>query len=86
MEYTENQGMAFGTTFGASKWAKLSLSIFRIVAIVAISVYLVQQAKRYMKLEFLIAIGLILAGATGNLIDSMFYDFISPLINTWTAP
>lgn len=79
MEYTENQGMAFGTTFGASKWAKLSLSIFRIVAIVAISFYLVQQAKKYMELEFLIAIGLILAGATGNLIDSMFYDFIFPI-------
>jgi signal peptidase II len=30
-------------------------------------------------LEFLIAIGLILAGATGNLIDSMFYDFIFPV-------
>lgn len=79
MEYTENQGMAFGTTFGASIWAKLSLSIFRIIAITAISYYLVKQARKNMKLEFLIAIGLILAGATGNLIDSMFYDFIFPI-------
>jgi signal peptidase II len=79
MEYTENQGMAFGTTFGASKWAKLSLSIFRIVAIVAITFYLVQQARNKVKLEFLIAIGLILAGASGNLIDSMFYDYIFPI-------
>lgn len=79
MEYTENPGMAFGTTFGASKWAKLSLSIFRIIAIIAISYYLVLQARKKMKLEFLIAIGLILAGAAGNLIDSMFYDFIFPI-------
>ena len=79
MEYTENQGMAFGTTFGASIWAKLFLSIFRIIAIAAISFYLVRQARKNMKLEFLIAIGLILAGATGNLIDSMFYDYIFPI-------
>lgn len=79
MHYTENQGMAFGTTFGSSIWAKLSLSIFRIVAIVAITYYLFQQARKNMRLEFLIAIGLILAGATGNLIDSMFYDYIFPL-------
>lgn len=79
MEYTENQGMAFGTTFGASHWAKLFLSIFRIIAIVGISYYLIKQARKNMKLEFLIAIGLILAGAPGNLIDSMFYDFIFPI-------
>lgn len=79
MEYTENQGMAFGTTFGASIWAKLSLSLFRIVAIIAITWYLIKQAKNKMRLEFLIAIGLILAGATGNLIDSMFYDFLFPV-------
>ena len=30
-------------------------------------------------MEFLIALGLILAGATGNLLDSMFYDFIFPV-------
>jgi len=79
MEYTENPGMAFGQTFGSSKWAKLSLSIFRIIAIIAISYYLVLQARKKMKLEFLIAIGLILAGAAGNLIDSMLYDFIFPI-------
>ena len=36
LNYIENPGMAFGTTFGTSIWAKLSLSIFRIVAITAI--------------------------------------------------
>lgn len=71
--------MAFGTTFGSSIWAKLSLSIFRVIAITAIVYYLIKQARKQMRLEFLIAIGLILAGATGNLIDSMFYDYIFPI-------
>ena len=76
--YIENQGMAFGTTFGAGMWAKLSLSIFRIIAISAIAYYWVKQAKAGAKLEFLVVIGIIFAGATGNLIDSMCYDFIFP--------
>jgi len=79
VEYIENQGMAFGTTFGSSIWSKLALSIFRIVAIFGIVYYWIGQAKKGVKMEFLIALGLILAGATGNLLDSMFYDFIFPV-------
>lgn len=79
LQYIENQGMAFGTTFGSSIWAKLSLSIFRVIAISGIIYYLITQLKKGVRLEFLIAIGLILAGATGNLIDSMFYDYIFPI-------
>ncbi|NDF59454.1 MAG: lipoprotein signal peptidase [Crocinitomicaceae bacterium] len=74
--YIENQGMAFGTTLGSGIWAKLSLSIFRIIAITGIAWYWVKQAKEGAKLEFLIAIGFIFSGAIGNLIDSMLYDFI----------
>ncbi|NRA11629.1 MAG: signal peptidase II, partial [Crocinitomicaceae bacterium] len=79
MTYIENQGMAFGTKFGSSIWAKLGLSVFRILAITGIIYYLIIQIKKGVRTEFLIAIGLILAGATGNLIDSMFYDFIFPV-------
>jgi signal peptidase II len=74
LEYIENPGMAFGTTFGSKVWHKLALSVFRIAAITGISIYWYNQAKKGAKTEFLIAIGLVLAGATGNLIDSMFYD------------
>lgn len=74
--YIENPGMAFGTTFGGGSWAKLALSIFRIIAIFGIAYYWVKQAKLGVRIEFLFAIGLIFAGATGNLIDSMCYDFI----------
>ncbi len=78
LEYLENQGMAFGTTFGNKIWHKLALSIFRIVAITGMTYYLIKQAKQGAKRELLIVIGLIVAGATGNLIDSMFYDFVFP--------
>ncbi len=79
IQYIENQGMAFGTTLlGGAFWGKLALSLFRIIAILGIGYYWVKQAKKGLSLEFLIAVGLILAGATGNLIDSMFYDFIFP--------
>lgn len=76
LEYIENQGMAFGTKFGSKVWHKLALSIFRIIAIAAIVYYWIKQAKRGARTEFLFAIGLILAGATGNLIDSMAYDYL----------
>ena len=79
MEYIENQGMAFGTTFGHSIWHKLALSIFRIIAIGLICYYWFKQAKLDAPRGFLICLGLVLAGATGNLIDSMFYDFIFPI-------
>jgi signal peptidase II len=78
LQYIENQGMAFGTTFGNKMWHKLALSIFRVIAISAIAYYWFKQAKNGAKREYLIAIGLVLAGATGNLIDSMFYDFAFP--------
>ncbi len=78
LEYLENQGMAFGTTFGNKVWHKLALSIFRIVAISGMIYYLVKQAKQGAKRELLIVVGLVLSGAMGNLIDSMIYDFIFP--------
>jgi signal peptidase II len=76
LEYIENQGMAFGTKFGVKPWAKLSLSIFRIIAIIAIIIYMYRLSRKNIRTEGLIAVGFVLAGAMGNLIDSMFYDFI----------
>jgi len=73
--YIENQGMAFGTSFGSEMWHKLALSLFRIVAISGLIYYWIKQLKKGARLEFLIAVGFVFAGATGNLIDSMFYDF-----------
>lgn len=76
MIYVENPGMAFGTTFGAGIWPKLTLSLLRVGAITAISIYIYRKIKEGVTLEFVIVAGLVLSGAIGNLIDSMFYDFI----------
>ena len=77
LHYIENQGMAFGTTFGSGMWHKLALSIFRILAIGFIIYYVVRESKKAeIRTEYLLAVGLILSGAAGNLIDSMIYDFL----------
>ena len=76
LNYIENPGMAFGTTFGSSIWAKLGLSVFRMIAITGIGIYLWKELKKGAKKEYLFAVTLIFVGALGNLIDSMFYDFI----------
>ena len=74
-DYIENQGMAFGTSFGSQAWHKLALSLFRVAAITGLCYYWIKQLKAGASMEYLIALGIIFAGATGNLIDSMFYDF-----------
>lgn len=78
LHYIENPGMAFGTTFGSEIWHKLALSLLRVVAIIFIGIFIYKEIKKDAKIEYLIAISLIFSGATGNLIDSMFYDFIFP--------
>jgi signal peptidase II len=77
--YVENQGMAFGATFGSGMYAKLSLSIFRLIAVGFGVYYIVKLIRdKQKKWDYLLAISFILAGATGNLLDSAFYDFIFP--------
>lgn len=78
MEYIENRGMAFGTSFGNKAWHKLALSIFRIVAVGVLIYYWIKKAKEGMKLNFLIPFGLVIAGALGNLLDSMYFDYYFP--------
>ncbi len=72
IHFTENEGMAFGLSFGG-EFGKLALSIFRLVAIVAIAWYLNNLVKKKMPFGLLLSITLILAGAIGNLLDSAFY-------------
>ena len=79
LNYVENQGMAFGTTLGGGMWGKLMLSLFRVAAIGGILYYVLKQVKqKEISTVFLVVAGLVLAGATGNLFDSMFYDYIFP--------
>ena len=67
--FVENNGMAFGI----EAIGKLFLSIFRIVAVGGIIYYLTRIVKENYKNGFIACIALILAGASGNIIDSVFY-------------
>ena len=73
--FTENNGMAFGMQFGG-EWGKLSLSIFRILAVIAIAVYLYLLTRKKTSFGLILSISLIFAGALGNIIDSAFYGML----------
>jgi len=76
LHFVENNGMAFGFEF-AGDYGKMFLSIFRILAVMAIGWYLFKLAKqKEVPFGFIVSISLIFAGAVGNIIDSLFYGLI----------
>lgn len=75
LHFTENVGMAFGMEFGGDM-GKLALSIFRIIAVMAIGWYLYNITKKGAETIVIVAISLVFAGALGNIIDSTFYGII----------
>ncbi len=70
--FTENNGMAFGMEI----FGKLFLTTFRIVAVSLIAYYLVKIIRENYKTGYIVCMSLILAGALGNIIDSIFYGAI----------
>lgn len=72
LHYVTNPGMAFGITLDVAN-GKLLLTLFRLVAMFAIAWYIIKMAKDGAHSGFLWCLGLILGGAMGNLIDSIFY-------------
>ena len=87
IHFIENPGMAFGLEFGG-EMGKLALSLFRIVAIAFIAIYLRKLIKEQSNRGLIICVSLVLAGATGNIIDSAFYGMIfseSPPFSPQTA-
>lgn len=75
IHFTENNGMAWGFEFGG-KAGKLFLTLFRIIAVSGIVYWLWQTIKSKTHSAVIIAISLILAGAVGNIIDSVLYGVI----------
>lgn len=76
LHFVENNGMAFGFEF-AGEYGKIFLSIFRILAVIAIGWYLTRLYKlKGIPFGFILSISLIFAGAIGNIIDSLFYGLI----------
>lgn len=70
--FIENNGMAYGMTF----FNKLVLSLFRIVAIGFIGYYLWRVIRMNHRRGYVVCLAMVLAGAAGNLLDSMFYGLI----------
>lgn len=75
IHFIENPGMAFGLEFGGQT-GKLLLSLFRIVAIVFIWIYMSGLIKKNAPKGLIISVALVFAGAAGNIIDSAFYGVI----------
>ncbi|NNE30067.1 MAG: lipoprotein signal peptidase [Saprospiraceae bacterium] len=75
LHFVENPGMAFGMEI-AGDYGKLILSLFRLGA-VGFLIYLIRSLiKSAAGMGLLFSFGLVLAGALGNIIDSVFYGVI----------
>ncbi len=86
INFIENNGMAFGMTF----INKMVLSLFRLVLIGIICYYIWLQTKRKAPVGYIFLLSVIVAGAMGNLFDSMFYGLIfsgsSPFYTSYFVP
>lgn len=75
LHYTINPGMAFGMQI-ASHNGKLILTFFRLIAMGGIAYYLVYLIRKEVHTGLIFCVALILGGAIGNLIDSIFYGVL----------
>ena len=75
IHFTENNGMAFGMEFGGYTGKKM-LTLFRIIVVGIGIKYIFNLTKKKKSNGTLIALGLIIGGAIGNIIDSSFYGII----------
>lgn len=76
IHFVENNGMAFGWEI-AGEFGKMFLSIFRIIAVTGIAVYLYRLTKNEnTSTGLIISVSMVLAGALGNIIDSAFYGML----------
>lgn len=67
--FVENNGMAFGLEL----FGKLFLSLFRIIAIGALTWFILKIRNKGFPTGYIVTLAFILAGAAGNLFDCMFY-------------
>ena len=70
--FIENNGRAYGMELGS----KLVLSLFRVAAIALLTYYIVQQVRKCARWGYIVCLAMVLAGAAGNIFDSMFYGLI----------
>lgn len=74
-QFIENPGMAFGMEFGGV-WGKIALSLFRVGAVVAIWFIIRNLLNNKAHKGLVFSVGLIFAGALGNILDSAFYGLM----------
>ncbi|MCX8142760.1 MAG: lipoprotein signal peptidase [Bacteroidia bacterium] len=73
--FTENPGMAFGIEWGGD-YGKLLLTLFRILAC-GFGIWFVRDlVRKNESTAYIVSVSLILAGAIGNIIDSVFYGVL----------
>lgn len=70
--FIENNGMAFGMEL----IGKLFLTLFRIIAVGALAYYIRLLIKNQARAGYILTVSLVLAGAAGNIIDSVFYGLL----------
>lgn len=75
LRFTENPGMALGISIPGT-YGKILLTTLRIIAAILISLYLRSLILKNSHTGLIISLSLILAGAIGNIIDSIFYGVI----------
>lgn len=75
IHFVENEGMAFGLSFGGLT-GKYILSIFRIIMVVFLFYILRNLIKHKETYGLIVSFSMIIAGALGNIIDSLFYGLI----------
>lgn len=73
--FVENKGMAWGVEL-PGVYGKLILTLFRIFAVAGIGYWLWSAVKEKSSNLLIFSISLIMAGAFGNIIDSIFYGKI----------
>ena len=75
LTYTLNPGMAFGAELPAP-YGKLVLTGFRMLAVGGLIYYIIRLCRQRVAAGYIACMALILGGAVGNLIDSIFYGII----------
>ncbi len=75
IHFIENEGMAWGAVI-PGEYGKLILTVFRIGAVFGIGWWLWDTVVKKQSTFLIVAISLILAGAVGNILDSVFYGVI----------
>jgi len=75
LHFTENNGMAFGMDLPGEN-GKIFLSLFRILAVTGIAFYMRYLIRQKAHNGLVLSVALILAGAAGNIFDSLFYGLI----------